>query len=90
MVIGEGADAMQNPLEPYALSIKNASAYTGESEWTTKQRIRLGIYEAVKSGRRTLVLFSSVKAYVHNLPRAKLQPLPRERNTEASKKTTAA
>lgn len=53
-----------------AWSIKQAAEATGESQWTVKQRLRAGVYKAKKSGRRTLVMPDSVRAYVASLPDA--------------------
>jgi hypothetical protein len=60
--------------EPFFISIKDAAALTAESEWTVKQNLAAGIYEACKSGRRTLIVYESVKRHVASLPR---QNLPR-------------
>jgi hypothetical protein len=70
---------MRDPIEPFLVTIKTAAHYTGESEWTVRQRIRKDIYRARKSGKRTLVEFPSVKEYVYGLPAAKLALLKREK-----------
>lgn len=67
---------MQQPFEPFALSIKSAAFYTSESPWVVKQRIRAGTYRAYKSGRRTLVELASIKEYIATLPVAQMRPLP--------------
>jgi hypothetical protein len=61
------------PLDPALISIADAALYTSESEWTVKERLRQGVYRAKKSGRRTLVILDSVKAYVASLPDAKFR-----------------
>ena len=66
-------------LEPMLVSIPDAAAYTGESEWTVKQRLRNKTYAAVKAGRRTLVIFSTVKAFTASLPTARYSPPSRRR-----------
>jgi hypothetical protein len=72
-------------LEPMLVSIADAAAYTGESLWTVKMRLRDGTYEAVKSGRRTLVVLATVKRYAENLPDAKFAaPRERRRTTVAA------
>jgi hypothetical protein len=57
-------------LEPAYLSIAETAIYTAESEWTVKDKLRRGIYKAKKSGRRTLVEMTSIKAHLANLPDA--------------------
>lgn len=70
-------------IEPVLISIADAATYTGESVWTVKERLRLGIYRAKKSGRRTLVTLESVKAFVDALPDATFRP-GRQRKRGAS------
>jgi hypothetical protein len=65
-------------IEPAYGSISDVAAYSGESEWTVKFKLRDGTYRAKKSGRRTLVSWASVKADLNNLPDAKFAP-PRAR-----------
>lgn len=61
-------------IEPVYVSIADAAKYTAESPWKVKDRLRRGIYTARKSGRRTLVEFSSVKAFAKTLPTATFAP----------------
>jgi hypothetical protein len=49
-------------------SIGETARLTGESPWQVYQHLRLGNYHAIKSGRRTLVIWSSVIAYQATLP----------------------
>jgi hypothetical protein len=60
--------------EPLGLSIADVAAMTGESAWTVKQKLRLGIYKAKKSGRRTIIIYQSVKEGWESLPEAKFLP----------------
>jgi hypothetical protein len=60
--------------EPLGLSIADVAAMTGESVWTVKQKLRLGIYKAKKSGRRTIIVYESVKTAWADLPEAKFLP----------------
>jgi hypothetical protein len=55
-------------------SIKYTADQTGESEWSVKNKLRRGLYEAVKSGRRTIILPNSVRRYFHTLPVAQYVP----------------
>jgi hypothetical protein len=57
-------------IEPAFLSVKFVAAYMAESVWTTKNKLRLGIYRVKKSGRRTLIGFDSVKRHAASLPDA--------------------
>ena len=57
------------PIEPYALSIKEVARSEGCCVASVYIRLSNGEYRAMKDGRRTLVLWESVKAR-----RAKLQP----------------
>ncbi len=59
-------------------SIEYTAHQTGESEWTVKYKLRLGIYEAVKSGRRTIIKPPSVRRHFETLPKAQyVRPLAR-------------
>jgi hypothetical protein len=63
--------------EPLTVTIPRAAAITGESRSKVYELIGLGVYEAVKSGARTLVLYQSIKRRMASLPRAKLRaPAP--------------
>jgi hypothetical protein len=61
-------------LEPLFVSIREAARLMGESVWSTKMRLRAGIYVGRKSGRRTLVAYNSLKKYADGLPAAVYQP----------------
>jgi len=65
-------------MEKLAASIAEVASSTGESDWTVKDKLRRGIYQAKKSGRRTLVDWASVTAHWQDLPAAKFAP-PRSR-----------
>jgi hypothetical protein len=66
-------------MDPAFISMNDAARYTGESLWTVKERLRSGIYKAKKAGRRTLVVFASVKEYADKLPDAEFGPAMRGR-----------
>jgi len=61
---------------PLVLSIADTAKVTSESEWTVKDKLRKGVYRARKSGRRTLIEFSSIREHWESLPRAKFAPTP--------------
>jgi excisionase family DNA binding protein len=67
-----------NEIEPAFMSIDEAARYTGESTWTVKNLLRIGVYRAKKAGRRTLIEFGSIKERTAKLPEAKFAP-PRRR-----------
>jgi hypothetical protein len=74
--------------EPLGLSIKKTAEITGESPWQVKKKLRNGTYKAKKSGRRTIVIYKSVKAAWANLPDAEyLPPRPRRRAESATSPT---
>jgi hypothetical protein len=55
--------------EPGWVSVAFISHWTGESSWTVRNvHLREGHYKARKSGRRTLIEFASVKAFMSKLP----------------------
>jgi hypothetical protein len=67
-------------LEPKYLSVNDVAKFTAESPWTVKNKLRLGIYRALKSGRRTLVEFETVKRHLATLPPAKFtKPVPKSK-----------
>jgi hypothetical protein len=66
--------------EPLGVSIKQTAELTGESPWTVKEKLRNGTYKAKKSGRRTIIIYQTVKAAWERLPDAEyLPPKPRRR-----------
>ena len=65
-------------IEPLALTIEQTQQATGESRTQVYARIGTGEYQAVKSGRRTLIIFESIKRRIAALPPAKIKP-PRPR-----------
>jgi len=68
-------------MEPAFISIAAVADYMAESQWTVKNKLRLGIYVAKKSGRRTLVVFESVKQHAASLPDASFAAPRRKRAT---------
>jgi len=67
-------------LEPLTVTISQTEDLTGESRSQIYNRIGRGEYEAVKAGRRTLVVYESIKRRIAALPRAKIKaPAPRSR-----------
>ena len=72
--------------EPYAVTIKQTAASEGTSVANVYNRLAAGEYQAVKDGRRTLVLWESIKARRAKLKPAKFgNPQPRNfRRTEAA------
>jgi excisionase family DNA binding protein len=70
-------------IEPAFMSVAEAARYVGISEWSVKALLREGIYKARKSGRRTLIEFTSVKQYATSLPAATFAA-PRRRKDKAA------
>jgi hypothetical protein len=64
-------------VEPLGISIADVSAMTGESVWTVKMKLRSGVYRAKKSGRRTIIIYQSVKEAWASLPEATFLAPPR-------------
>ena len=64
--------------------IAEVARRTGESPWMVKQKCRQGRYKAKKSGRRTIVIWSSVEEDFKNLPDAVFAPPRRRHLTEPS------
>jgi hypothetical protein len=71
-------------IEPLGVSIADASVLTSECEWRVKEKLRLGIYRAKKSGRRTIIDFQSIKEHWAALPEAKFLPPTRGRAKDAA------
>jgi hypothetical protein len=61
-------------LEPLTVTVEQTGRLTGESRSQIYNLIGCGAYQAVKSGRRTLILYDSVKRRQLALPRAKIKP----------------
>jgi hypothetical protein len=65
-------------IAPLAVTIENAAKLTGESRSQVYNRMGRGEYTAIKAGRRTLILYESIKAHIAGLPRATIKaPKPR-------------
>ena len=61
-------------IEPAFVSKDDAARYIGGSIWQVEELLRRGVLKAKKSGRRTLVVFESVKAHAASLPDAEFGP----------------
>lgn len=61
-------------LEPLTVTVEQTKRLTGESRSQIYNLIGCGAYQAVKSGRRTHVLYDSIKRRQAALPRAKIKP----------------
>jgi hypothetical protein len=59
------------PLEPLLCSIKAGETLIGHSRRFIVDAIARGKIEAVKSNRRTLLVYQSLKDYAATLPKAK-------------------
>jgi excisionase family DNA binding protein len=59
--------------QPILVSIERASATIGRSRRGIYQLIAVGQLQAVKSGRRTLVVYESLKGYAAKLPAVKIK-----------------
>jgi hypothetical protein len=66
--VGAMSDKEQETLEPLAISIEEAVRVSGESKSRLYELIGDRQIEARKSGRRTLVVFASLKQRLGNLP----------------------
>jgi hypothetical protein len=51
------------------------AAYTGDSEWSVRDKIRQHRYRAKKSGRTVIIDLDSVDADIASLPEAHYAPL---------------
>jgi excisionase family DNA binding protein len=60
--------------EPMLVSLQEVSALIGKSRRTIYELIATDRLKAVKAGRNTRVVYQSIKAYVDNLPAAKIKP----------------
>lgn len=61
----------ETPVPPLAYSIAGATACTGLPRTTIFNAIKQGQIEARKSGRRTVVIGDSLRAFVADLPAAR-------------------
>jgi hypothetical protein len=70
-------------VEPICTDIKGAMAMTNLGRSSVMEKLRTGAYKAKKSGRRTLILISSIKADLASLPDATFAPPREERRSPA-------
>jgi hypothetical protein len=84
-----GPEITGQAIKPLGVSIKQAAEITGESEWTVKQKLRSGTYQAKKAGRRTIIIYASIETAWNNLPDAAFKaPTPRKRRHADNNATT--
>jgi hypothetical protein len=78
-------EVVMSALEPFAITIKQTAASEGTCVSNVYARLASGEYRGVKDGRRTLVLWESIKARRAKLKPAKFgNPQPQNlRRTEA-------
>jgi len=73
---------MGNTLQPLSVTIAGATARSGINRTKLYELVGAGILEAVKCGNRTLILVSSLDAYVASLPRAEMREPRQLRGTQ--------
>jgi hypothetical protein len=74
------ASVLVAPLEPFAVSPREAAILENCGRTVIYERLARGEYTAVKDGTRTKILFESIKRRRATLPPAKFKPLtPRRR-----------
>lgn len=86
---------MRDDSDDLGWSIKATAAKTSEAPCTVRNYLRDGHYEAVKRGRRTIILPDSVRRYWATLPKAKFgadsdSAQPRSRGKFAASTSTTA
>jgi excisionase family DNA binding protein len=67
-----GAMNKNEELEPLAVTIEQTCHLTNECKTTIYELIAAGQYEAIKSGRKTLIVYASIKKRFANLPKLEL------------------
>ncbi len=72
---------MRDTTQPMAYTIPGTCSTLNVGTSKVYELIRLGILDARKAGRRTLITADSIKAYLDNLPRAELCA-PRNRSVQ--------
>jgi excisionase family DNA binding protein len=60
-------------LEPLTITVEQTCRLTNESKTQVYNLIAAGEYEAIKSGRKTLITYASIKKRISNLPKLELQ-----------------
>jgi excisionase family DNA binding protein len=55
---------------PYAFTVNDAAAYSGIGRTRLYELIGAGKLEALKAGKRTLIVSDSLRRYLETLPRA--------------------
>jgi excisionase family DNA binding protein len=80
---------MDQLLEPLACTINEASRISGEPRTKIYSWLKTGKLKSKKSGRRTLILYESLKQAIADLPDAKFTP-PRSPPSPSPKQVRAA
>jgi excisionase family DNA binding protein len=65
---------------PYAFTVNDAAAYSGIGRTRLYELIGTGDLEAIKAGKRTLIVADSLRRYLGALPRAEIRtgaPMPK-------------
>jgi hypothetical protein len=61
-------------VEPITVTIEQTEKLTGESRSQIYNRLGRAEYTGVKSGRRTLIVYESIKRHIASLPPARIKP----------------
>jgi hypothetical protein len=59
-------------IEPVLVTIQAAARMIGNSQWTVRDKIKRGVLDAKKDGKRVLVTVTSIRRHVDGLPAAVL------------------
>lgn len=77
---------MREATSPMAYTVPGTCSTLNVGTSTVYELIRLGVLDARKAGRRTLITADSIRSYLDNLPRAELCA---PRNRKAPQKIAA-
>ncbi len=70
-------------IEPIAVTVDQTQRLTGESRSKIYELLGAGVYQGVKAGSRTLIVYQSIKDQFANLPKANIKTLPPRRHPRA-------
>jgi hypothetical protein len=71
-------------IEPITVTFPQGERVSGFSRSKLYELAGAGDIDVIKSGRRSLIIFESLKRYIGRLPRAQIKTLPPRRHPKAN------